>query len=60
MSSSNTMQDKKDKIYQPKHSRPIDVHRWSDHPEVVKLVEELWSGSALDNLLSNKGPKPKR
>ena len=27
----------------PKHSRPIDVHRWSDHPEVAKLVEGIWS-----------------
>ena len=24
-----------DTIHNPKHSRPLDVHRWSDHPEVV-------------------------
>ena len=23
-----------DEIEDPWHSRPIDVHRWSDHPEV--------------------------
>jgi hypothetical protein len=27
-------------ISNPKYSRPIDVHRWSDHPEVKALVEE--------------------
>ncbi len=26
----------------PHHSRPIDVHRWSDHPEVNTLVGEVW------------------
>ena len=26
----------------PWHSNPLDVHRWSDHPEVNKLVDELW------------------
>ena len=26
----------------PQHSRPIDVHRWSDHPEVNGLVTEVW------------------
>jgi hypothetical protein len=36
------------------------VHRWSDHPEVVKLVEGIWTGNALDSLISKKGPKPKR
>ncbi|WP_417211509.1 hypothetical protein [Antarctobacter sp.] len=29
-------------IKNPQHSRPIDVHRWSDHPEVKQLVEEVW------------------
>ncbi len=24
-------------IENPWHSRPIDVHRWSDHPEVAGL-----------------------
>jgi len=26
----------------PDHSKPLDVHTWSDHPEVNKLVDELW------------------
>ena len=26
----------------PWHSKPLDVHRWSDHPEVNKLVDDLW------------------
>ena len=29
-------------IFDPWHSRPIDVHRWSDHPQVAGLVEQLW------------------
>ena len=30
-----------DKI-DPDDSKPPDVHRWSDHPEINKLVDELW------------------
>lgn len=26
----------------PWHSRPIDVHRWSDHLEVADLVDRIW------------------
>ena len=22
----------------PNHSKPLDVHKWSDHPEINKLV----------------------
>ncbi len=29
-------------IENPWHSRPIDVHRWSDHPEVAILVDRIW------------------
>ncbi len=29
-------------IEDPWHSRPIDVHRWSDHPEVAELVDRIW------------------
>lgn len=25
------------------HSRPLDVHRWSDHPEATKLRETVWN-----------------
>jgi hypothetical protein len=31
-------------IENPRYSRPLDVHRWSDHPEVKALVEEVWEG----------------
>ena len=24
------------------HSRPLDVHRWSDHPEIHKLVKKIY------------------
>jgi len=24
------------------YSRPLDVHRWSDHPEVKQLIDLLW------------------
>ena len=26
----------------PNHSKPLDVHKWSDHPEINKLVDDLW------------------
>lgn len=44
-------------IENPWHSRPIDVHRWSDHPEVAGLVDRIWD----EYLPSDKtsGPKPK-
>lgn len=31
-------------IEDPWNSRPIDVHRWSDHPEVAQLVDRIWDG----------------
>ena len=24
------------------NSRQLDVHRWSDHPEVKQLIDQLW------------------
>ena len=24
------------------NARPLDVHRWSDHPEVKQLIDQLW------------------
>ena len=27
----------------PDHSKPLDVHGWSEHPELNRLVDELWS-----------------
>ena len=38
------MADEKD-TYRNDHrlnSRPLDVHRWSDHPEVKQLIDQLW------------------
>ena len=48
----------------PDHSKPLDVHTWSDHPEVNKLVDELWFQvvqPALGGRSNNKGKSdPKR
>lgn len=48
-------------IENPWLSRPLDVHRWSEHPEVVSLVETIWQAhfAAMD-LQGKAGPKPKR
>ena len=52
-----------DKI-DPDYSKPLDVHRWSDHPEINKLVDELWLQvvePALGGKSNNKGKSnPKR
>ena len=48
----------------PDHSKPLDVHRWSDHPEINKLVDDLWLQvvePALGGKSNNKGKSnPKR
>ncbi|WP_171167018.1 hypothetical protein [Ruegeria sp. HKCCA0370] len=44
-------------IENPWHSRPIDVHRWSDHPEVADLVDRIWDDYLPSDQTS--GPKPK-
>nr|WP_321254671.1 hypothetical protein [uncultured Ruegeria sp.] len=44
-------------IENPWHSRPIDVHRWSDHPEVAELIDRIWDGYLPSDKTS--GPKPK-
>jgi hypothetical protein len=48
-------------IADPWHSRPIDVHRWSDHPEALRLAERIWDEHFADyREQENKpGPKPK-
>jgi len=44
----------------PRHSRPLDVHRWSDHPEVNGLVGEVWDRIFQGEQEGSKpGPKPK-
>lgn len=48
-------------IENPRHSRPIDVHRWSEHKEVGPLVARLWHDhfSDFEGSPSRSGPKPK-
>jgi hypothetical protein len=47
-----------DFIENPHHSRPIDVHRWSDHPEVRDFVNRLWDAHFEEE--ARTGPKPKQ
>ncbi|GAA6208548.1 hypothetical protein NBRC116601_18410 [Cognatishimia sp. WU-CL00825] len=44
-------------IDNPWNSRPIDVHRWSDHPEVSGLCDRIWDAFFPSDQTS--GPKPK-
>ena len=48
----------------PDYSKPLDVHTWSDHPEINKLVDALWFQvvePALGGKSNNKGKSnPKR
>ena len=48
----------------PNHSKPLDVHTWSDHPKINELVDELWFQvvePALGGKSNNKGKSdPKR
>lgn len=48
-------------IEDPWYSRPIDVHRWSDHPEIVGLVDALWAAhfQDMERVPTAPGPKPK-
>ena len=47
-------------IDDPWHSRPIDVHRWADHPGVAEVVGPLWDAHFSDFDASGRsGPKPK-
>ena len=44
------------------NSRPLDVHRWSDHPEVKQLIDQLWSVFAEaypEHVAVKRGTKPK-
>ena len=43
----------------PHYSRPLDVHRWSDHPEVNELVREVWDHYFGGDEGKRSGPKPK-
>lgn len=48
-------------IEDPWYSRPLDVHRWSDHPEVKGLVTAVWEAhfSDMERAASAPGPRPK-
>lgn len=49
-----------DHTINPWHSRPIDVHRWSDHPEVKELVDRIWDGFLGEKIAEKtRGPKPR-
>ena len=43
------------------HSRPLDVHRWSDHPEATNLREAVWKDYFKDAFppIGGKGNKAK-
>lgn len=58
---SHPLHPPKNKIEDPWHSRPIDVHRWSDHPEVKGMVKSIWDTHFSDyaDEGSRPGPKPK-
>lgn len=48
-------------IRDPWYSRPLDVHRWSEHPELVGLVERLWNNLCADlDREKSGGPKPRQ
>ena len=47
------------KTIDPWHSRPLDVHRWSDHPEVGKIVDKLWGEFFPTQTGTSRGPKQK-
>ena len=42
------------------YSRPLDVHRWSDHPEATKLRDTIWNQYFKEKfLIGGKGNKAK-
>ena len=42
------------------HSRPLDVHRWSDHPEATKLRDTIWNQYFKEQfLIGGQGNKAK-
>ena len=44
------------------NSRPLDVHRWSDHAEVTQLIDQLWgvfTEKYPEHVQIKRGTKPK-
>ena len=42
------------------HSEPLDVHTWSDHPEIKALTDRLYVETGIDALEPKGNRKPKR
>jgi hypothetical protein len=42
------------------HSRPLDVHRWSDHPEIKTLTEQLYVECGINSLDKAGNRRPKK
>ena len=51
-----------EKTQRRQHSRQLDVHRWSDYPEVKTWVNQFWDEHLAGCFVkkSNKGRKPKK
>lgn len=42
------------------HSRPLDIHRWSDHPEAKRFVTLIWDAYFKEHFsYSGRGKRPK-
>ena len=41
------------------NSRPLDVHVWSDYPEINHLADALWETYFEPIEVIRRGPKPK-
>lgn len=47
------------RIKNPWHSRPLDVHRWSEHKELVGVVDQVWQAHCSELAETGRsGPKP--
>ena len=51
-----------EKAQRREHSRQLDVHRWSDYPEVKTWVNQFWDEHLAASFVkkSNSGRKPKK
>jgi hypothetical protein len=42
------------------NSEPLDVHTWSDHPEIKALCDQMYAETGLSTLEPKGNRKPKR
>ena len=42
------------------NSEPLDVHTWSDHPEIKALCDQMYAEAGLSTLEPKGNRKPKR